>query len=610
MAPDEMLRRLLAGCDEAQRDAITTDAAPLLIVAGAGSGKTRVLTRRIARRVADGTASPARTLALTFTRRAAGELRGRLHALGLPDPVTAGTFHAVALGELRRRAFDQDAPPPVVLDSKARLLARLLPDRYALGTGDRARPAGRSDVLGAVAAEIEWAKARCVRPEGYAAAAVAAGRASGLDADLVVSIFLAYEREKRRRRVLDFDDLLSVLADAIEVEPDFAASQRWRYRHFFVDELQDASAAQLRLLDAWLGGRGDLCAVGDPRQAIYGWNGALADVVESFSDRHRDATVLRLEENYRSTPQVVTVATTALGPGAPPGPRVRRPDGPVPSLIAYESDEVEAAGVAAAARSAHRPGRRWSSLAVLARTNAQLVCFELALTGAGIPFRSGGGPSLLSSPAVRAELDSIADPTDSATFVARIDDLELRQRDVRSHDARRAAFEGGARTSSDDALDALLALAREYRSGEIRPTAAGFQTWARAALRHDGLPGFGDAVTLSTFHRAKGLEWPVVFVTGLEDGLVPIAQARTPAALGEERRLLYVALSRAREELHCSWAARRRFGVRAVSREPSPYLEAIESARQALERIARPDPDAARAGIAAGRAQLARGHEG
>jgi DNA helicase-2/ATP-dependent DNA helicase PcrA len=603
MALDEQWRHLLAGCDEEQLAAITTDAAPLLVVAGAGSGKTRVLTRRIARRVADGSASPARVLALTFTRKAAGELRQRLRALGLPEPVTAGTFHAVALGELRRRAAEEGDPPPVVIDSKARLLARLLPDRYALAdatprfAGGRAagRSSGRSDVLAAVAAEIEWAKARCIGPDGYLAAAAGAGRTPGADATLVSELFAGYEREKRRRRVLDFDDLLTTLADAIEREPGFAASERWRFQHLFVDELQDANAAQLRLLDAWLGGRPDLCAVGDPRQAIYGWNGADASAVARFPERYPGTTVIRLDANYRSTPQVVAFAAAALArsgvalPSLPPA--ARRPDGHVPTITAYESDEEEAKGVTTAVRRARRPGQAWSSCAVLARTNAQLVAFELALAAARIPFRSGGGLAFLASPAVRGALDNLVERGAPSAFVAFVDDLDLYVRAAPDPDA-----------VAD--LATLARLGREYCDEETRPTAEGFGAWARATLRSDPAPGETDAVTLATFHRAKGLEWPVVFVTGLEEGYVPIAQARTAEALDEERRLLYVALSRAGEELHCSWARRRTFGSREIAREPSPFLAAVEDARRNLERLATPDRDAARRAIATSRALL------
>jgi len=601
---------LYAGCDDHQQRAIATDAAPLLIVAGAGSGKTRVLTRRIARRVLDGSAEAAHTLALTFTRKAAAELRHRLDALGLDEPITAGTFHAIALRELRRRAVDRDEPPPVVLESKARLIAKLLPDRYAVAGSDRSgRLGGRRDVLAAVAAEIEWAKARALPPDRYLAAAAAAERAAGLDPALVVELYTNYEREKRKRRVLDFDDLLIQLARAIEDEPDFAASQRWRFRHLFVDELQDANAAQLRLLDGWLGGRSDLCAVGDPRQAIYGWNGADARAVADFATRYRGATTIALEANYRSTPQVVTVAAAVLGGARAALPPTAQPDGPVPSLTAYPSDADEASGIAGALRRAHAPGRRWSHCAVLTRTNAQLIAFESALAAAGIPFRSGGGAGFLARPAVREALAAVRDPASGGAFVAFLDDLELELRTTDAPEPVDATtpVEASGAPAADRLIDlgVLARLAREYDNDESRPNLTGFLAWARAALRSDPLPGECDAVTLSTFHRAKGLEWPVVFVAGLEDGFVPIAPATTAAALAEEQRLVYVALSRSSHELHCSWARVRTFGTRTVAREPSPYLAALETARATLERAATPDRELALRAIAANRAVLA-----
>ncbi|MDA8292527.1 MAG: ATP-dependent helicase [Actinomycetota bacterium] len=604
MTRDATLPRLLAGCDDAQVEAITTDASPLLIVAGAGSGKTRVLTRRIARRVADGTAAPARTLAITFTRRAAGELRARLAALGLPEHVPAGTFHSVALGELRRRASDRGDPPPVVLDSKARLLALLLPDRYAVAPADRRGPtSARRDVLAALATEIEWAKSRLVAPDDYPRALAESRRTPALDVDLVATTFAAYEREKRKRRVLDFDDLLRDLATAVESEPDFAASQRWRYRHLFVDELQDATASQLRLLDAWLGGRDDVCAVGDPRQAIYGWSGALLGALEVFAERHPGAHVVHLESNYRSSTSIVAVASRALGARelAP----ASRDDGAVPTLRGYASDEEEAAAVADALRRARRAGRRWSDLAVLARTNGQLLAFEAALDAARAPYATGSGTALLAEPTARSALERVTDPDDTAAFVSWLDDLELEVRAPVAERHPEPTSSGSGRLGARATLEALLEVARDYRRDEARPTASGFQTWARAALRRDAFPRIADAVTLSTFHRSKGLEWEVVFVAGLEEGLVPIAHARSEDAVAEERRLLYVALSRAREELHCSWSATRTFGSRRVDRSPSRFLEAIDEARQDLEKRAARDPRSALAAIAAGREALA-----
>lgn len=619
-------RRLFAGCDDEQREAITSSAAPLLVVAGAGSGKTRVLTHRIAWRVVEETAAPAHVLALTFTRKAATELRTRLSHLGLPAPVTAGTFHAVALAELRRRALDTGRTPPVIVESKARLLGAAMGERVSAAPARRGgRPLERRELLAALAGEIEWAKARLVSPDRYAAAAAATGRTTPLEPAAVAAAYAAYEREKRRRRVLDFDDLLVDLAAAIHADADFAAAQRWRFAHLFVDELQDANAAQLRLLDAWLGGRADLFAVGDPRQAIYGWNGADPGAVATFADRYPGATVLRLDANYRSTPQVVAVAAAALAsrvhggsdhPGggrgelAPTTPTSSRPDGAVPTLRAFPTGEAEAAGVAAALRLAHRPGRRWSQCAVLARTNAQLNLFEEALGANGIPFRSAAGPSFLSRPAVRSALGALRPAADTRSLRAFLDDLDERAAGAAGEgagadpEAPSAAGPGGDSAGDLFDLAALARLGREYAEFDAFPTGDGFLGYLQGALRRDPSPSSADAVELATFHRAKGLEWPVVFVTGLEDGLVPIAHARSPEALEEERRLLYVALSRAEEELHCSWAEQRAFGSRTVAREPSPHLEAIDAARRALERMRSPDASRVREALAASRAAL------
>ncbi len=631
---------LVRDCDEAQRAAILDAAEPLLVVAGAGSGKTRVLTRRIARRVLDGSAAPAHVLALTFTRKAAGELRARVRALGLAEPVTAGTFHGIALAELRRLAAERGELAPRVLGSRTGLLERVLGTERAgrriraPGGGSRggARPAPGSsllagapgspdrEVLAFVSGEIDWAKARLVGPSGYPAAAAAAGRGRLLEPERTAEIYAAYEQARRRAGWYDFDDLLSGLATAIERDPEVAATERWRFRHFFVDELQDANPSQLRLLEAWLGGRRDLCAVGDPRQAVYGWNGAVVGVVADFEQRFPGGTVLRLDTNHRSTPQVVAVASAVLGhpggarrlalggddtcagstvPGGITAQVASSPeaaDGPVPTVSAWPSDDEEVAAVVAGAARARRLDRGWSAVAVLARTNAQLAPFEQAFAACGVPVASGPATGFLAHPAVRAAIASSGDPSSPRCFVALLDDLEM---DLRAGGLQ--AEDGGAEAAVADFLD----VAREYLRDDPRPSVSGFSSWVRAQLRTDAASSRRDAVTLSTFHRAKGLEWPVVFVTGLEDGFVPMAQAKTPEALEEERRLLYVALSRAREELHCSWSRRRRFGPRVVERSPSPHLAAIVAARDALERLATPDRGLARRAIAAGRELLA-----
>jgi DNA helicase-2/ATP-dependent DNA helicase PcrA len=616
--------RLLEGLDESQRHAVTVDAAPLCVLAGAGSGKTRVLSRRIAWRVANESATGRHILALTFTRKAAGELRERLAGLGVRDQVAAGTFHAVAYAQLRRWWADRGRAAPVLLDHKGALLHRLLSSPS--GSPDRrgaARRAGASDpnsrdgatnpgasLVGPLAAEIEWAKARLLEPEAYADAAVGADRHPPLTPSEVAEVYARYEGEKRRRGLVDFDDLLKALAVAMETEEELAAAQRWRFRHLFVDEFQDVNPAQWRLLSAWLGTRTDLCVVGDPNQAIYGWNGADPGMLATFAHRRPDATVVHLDANYRSSPQVLSVAAAVLPhdarrTGARPPLRAHCPDGPAPDVVAYDSDRAEAAGIARRLRQARLPGTSWSRLAVLARTNAQLVMVEEALSAARIPCRVAPGAAFLRRPEVQAALVRLRQSPRWHTLETAIRDLELaaaaaeeeghRQTDETRTEPR-TVDDGsidGRRVDTAEralALGTLARLAREYQALEQGASVDGFVVWLASTLAGEQ-PGVasGDAVELTTFHRAKGLEWPVVFVAGLEEGLVPIAHAVSTEAEAEERRLLYVALTRAQLELHCSWARRRTLGHRSMARSPSPYLEGIEAASRALvtgERLA------------------------
>ena len=597
--------RLLAGCDPQQREAITTTERPLCVLAAAGSGKTRVLTRRIAWRVNEGTASAPYVLALTFTRKAASELRGRLAGIGLREPATAGTFHAIALSELRRLAAERGRPAPVVIASKARLLAAAAGD--ALGR-DRA-------VLAELASEIEWAQAQCLTARDYSAAARTSGRASQCDPTTVSEVWRRYEREKQRRGVLDFDDLLHRCASELEGDPDFAASARWRIRHVFVDEYQDVNPAQERLLAAWLGDNDDLCVVGDPDQAIYAWNGSDPRALLDFPLRHPGARVVRLEMNYRSTEAVLAVASSVLRSPAvldtalagrqrrlePDPPQARelvsacaRPSVRTEPVVAYETDADEARGVVTALRRARGPGSSWSSIAILARTNAQLIGFERELEAVGVPFRSGGGRAFLARPSVRRALDRLASPPDASGFGAWLEDLAAAgarmpggATDELSECAEDEAAGPGAVEAAcrDEDLAELGNLALEYLRSDPRPSGDGFVSWLEASLRSDPPRQAGDAVDVMTFHRAKGLEWRVVFVTGLEDGLVPIGHARSPESVAEERRLLYVACTRAMDDLRCSWARERSFGGRRSTRRPSPYLAAIEAAHRDLARL-------------------------
>ncbi len=599
--------RLLAGCDPEQREAITTKARPLCVLAAAGSGKTRVLTRRIAWRVNEGTATARYVLALTFTRKAASQLRSRLSSLGLVEPATAGTFHAMALGELRRLASERSRPVPVVIASKARLLAAAAGNEIR---HDRA-------TLSELASEIEWAQAQCLSPRDYTREARQAGRSSPAEPEVVAELWRRYEREKQRRGVLDFDDLLLRCATELEADPEFAASARWRFRHLFVDEYQDVNPAQVRLLEAWLGGNDDLCVVGDPDQAIYAWNGSDPRALEHFCERHRGSTVLQLSTNYRSTDAVLAVASSVLRTAASPGDGpleatgcfgVRdtsailpasgcgRPSARTQPIVVYETDAEEAFGVATALRHARGPSMTWSSLAVLARTNAQLILFERELEAAGVPFRSGGGRAFLARPSVRRALDRLMSGANGPGLRAWIEELAGVSPGpvgdgVEDELELSVTEETMSLPRSDEDLDELVSLGGEYLRCDSSPTGDGFVSWLEASLRSDPPRQSGNAVDLMTFHRAKGLEWRTVFVTGLEEGLVPIAHARSPEAAAEERRLLYVACTRAMDDLRCSWARERSFAGRRSARKPSPYLAAIEATHRELARLAELTPE-------------------
>jgi DNA helicase-2/ATP-dependent DNA helicase PcrA len=579
---------LLEGLDDAQRLAVTSTAMPLVILAPAGSGKTRVLTRRIAHRVATGEADPRHVLALTFTRKAAGELTDRLGRLGLRGEATAGTFHAVAWGVLRSRWADQRRDPPSLLDRKGRILSEIAP-----------RVAGR-DVRGTaadLATEIEWAKARMVTPDTYGEAVLAAGRKPPLRAQLVADAYAAYEKRKQRGGLVDFDDLLALCARALEEDATFAAVQRWRFRHLYVDELQDVNPLQFRLLEAWRGDRYDVTAVGDPQQAIYGWNGADAGFLLDVHRHWPPAEVVELTRSYRSTPQILTAAARVLRGARQPAQVVEpvRPEGSPLHLSAHTTDRAEAVAVARAVRLAHLPGRPWSDQAVLVRTHAQTNRLAEALRESGIPHRIRGGAAFLERPGIRTALrDLRGGSTPLGTALA---DLEARlQTGGLVEPETWPEIEAADATASDraaeeaEALHELVRMGRDFLRLDPMGQAGGFARWLAATVQSeaDSVAG-GDAITLGTFHAAKGLEWAVVHLAGVEDGYVPITYAKTAAARAEEARLLYVAMTRAQRELRITWAQERTFAGKPVARRRSPLLDPIIEERAGAD-MASPAP--------------------
>ncbi|ORA67816.1 ATP-dependent DNA helicase [Mycolicibacterium elephantis] len=574
--------RIVDDLDEEQREAVLAARGPVCVLAGAGTGKTRTITRRIAHLVASGHVAASQVLAVTFTQRAAGEMRGRLRALSndwagvSADSVQAMTFHAAA-----RRQLSYFWPRVVgntswqLLDTKFAVVAQAA-NRAGLQTS--------TDDVRDLAGEIEWAKGSLISPEGYAAAVAAAGRDIPFDADKVAAVYAGYETLKSRRAdvLLDFDDLLLHTAAAIENDAAVAQEFRDRYRCFVVDEYQDVTPLQQRVLDAWLGDRDDLTVVGDANQTIYSFTGATPRYLLDFSRRFPDAAVVRLERDYRSTPQVVSLANRVIAGarGRMAGSKLhlvgQRAPGPNPTFAEYSDEVAEANGVAKKIKRLIESGTEPAQIAVLYRINAQSEVYEEALTEAGIPFQVRGGEGFFSRQEIRqalvalqraAERDADPDGGLPETVRAVLGPLGL-------------SAEPPAGTKARERWEALTALAElvdeevaQRPSLDLRALLAELRQ--RADARH---PPVVQGVTLASLHAAKGLEWDAVFLVGLADGTLPISHALAHGAdsepVEEERRLLYVGITRARIHLALSWALARTPGGRQ-SRKPSRFLNGI-----------------------------------
>lgn len=565
---------LIAGLDDEQREAVLAPRGPVCVLAGAGTGKTRTITHRIAQLVATGHVAAGQVLAVTFTQRAAGEMRSRLRALGIAN-VQAMTFHAAAHRQLRyfwpRVVGDTGWQ---LLDTKFAVVAR--------AANSAALKLSTDDVRD-LAGEIEWAKASLISPEQYPDAVAGAGRDIPLDAAQVAAVYAAYEKLKSRSdgvALLDFDDLLLHTAAAIENDAAVADEFRDRYRCFVVDEYQDVTPLQQRVLSAWLGDRDDLTVVGDANQTIYSFTGASPRYLLDFSRRFPDATVVRLERDYRSTPQVVSLANRVIAAarGRVAGSKLhlvgQRDPGPAPSFGEHPDEVAEAAAVAKAISRLVESGTPPAEIAVLYRINAQSEVYEEALTEARIPYQVRGGEGFFSRQEIRQALlvlQRAANRGDEGSLpdVVRglLEPLGLTAEPPPGTRARERW----------EALAALAELVDEEVAHRPQLDLPGLlaELRTRADARH---PPVVQGVTLASLHAAKGLEWDAVFLVGLVDGTLPISHALAHGAesepVEEERRLLYVGITRARKHLALSWALSRNPGGRQ-SRKRSRFLNGL-----------------------------------
>src|SRR3954454_3443637 len=563
--------QLLDALDPEQRAVASALHGPVRVLAGAGTGKTRAITHRIAYGVASGIYNPTEVLAVTFTTRAAGEMRTRLRGLGAGG-VQARTFHSAALRQARYfwpHVYGGELP--VLTESKLGMVGNAARRNHV--------PTDQS-TLRDLASEVEWAKVSNVRPDDYPRVAAARGRSvGGLDAATVARVFATYEDVKRGQGRMDMEDVLLCCAALLSEDERVAAEIRRQYKWFVVDEFQDVSPIQSALLDLWLGGRHDLCVVGDPAQTISSFAGASADHLRDFPRRHPGTTSVQLVRNYRSTPQVVIAANRLLAasPSAGVQLRAQRPAGPDVSYDEHTDEMAEAESVAGRIQALRDAGTPLREIAVLFRINAQSENFEEALAARHLPYVVRGAARFFQRPEVRQAVTLLRG---SARSGATTGDAGL----VSSVRAVLAGMgwapeppEGRGNVRDRwESLQALVSQAEELE--QAAPERAGPSLGVflddldrRAAEQHAPV---AEGVTLATFHAAKGLEWDAVFLCGLQEGTMPIVYAEGPAAVGEERRVLHGGMPGPRRVLPLSWSQPRAPGARA-SRKPSRFLTGL-----------------------------------
>lgn len=543
---------VLDGLDEQQRAAATTLRGPVAILAGAGTGKTRTITHRIAHGVHTGTYSPDRVLAVSFTKKAAGELQERLYQLGVIG-VQTRTFHSAALQQLGHfwpQTIGGEAPK--IISSKMQTLTHVLAKMGIKLGGEATRD---------LAAELEWRKVSLLTYDEYLARAEERPCIAELDATKVVQIANQYEQVKKDRHSIDFEDVILLLTGMLQEEPRVAATVQERYRFFTVDEYQDVSPLQNALLTAWLGERKDLCVVGDVSQTIYSFAGASSGYLRSFTSQFAGAKEFRLEENYRSAPEIITLANNLMKgqPGALTLHATRATKSTQPCYEWFETEKEEAAGVAQAIADKIRSGTPASSIAILYRSHSYSLALESALREARVNIRVQAGTRFFDRADVKRAVMEIRAQSltpDGRPIFQVVSDV------IRGQGWNSKPPEGGTQERENwEVLGSLLNLVDEMLPNM---TIKEFSDELQRRSKSDHEPTL-DAVTLATVHSAKGLEWPIVWLVGASEGSFPITFAKTAEAIDEERRLFYVAITRARDEIYFS-------GSGKGNKSPSRFL--------------------------------------
>ncbi len=535
---------IFEGLNPQQVAAVSQVRGPVCILAGAGTGKTTTITRRIANQVTTGAYSAGQILAVTFTEKAAKEMASRLERLGVAG-VRARTFHSEALAHYKRYSTDESE----ILGAKAQILFGLI---------QRLPMPHKFVAVRDIATEIEWAKNRRLAPSRYLSAL--GPHKPPVPPEIMAGLYSAYEDRKGRANLMDFEDLLERTVEMLSTNGAAATAVRDRYHSITVDEYQDVNLLQQNLLDAWLGTRSDVCVVGDDYQSIFGFTGATPDYLLKFPDKYRDCHVVRLTTNYRSTPQVLRIANMlapSLG-GTSKTLRTEKQAGPAAAVRGFDSGEDEIAFIVKEAANLNAQGTPLEEIAVLFRINGRSEQFEEAFSRAGIPYQVRDS-AFLRRPAARAVLARLKKATGRVDVAVEAIVGALGHRPD-------SEFSGDEATRQSD-LGRILKLAQEFGAGEI----PGFIS---DLARRFSPEETGRGVQLLTYHRAKGQEFEAVFLPRLEERELPFALAKTDEDLAEERRLLYVGITRAKRHLNISWAALRE-GERRRNCRPSPFLSEL-----------------------------------